>query len=215
MLGGTVIYLLRLFLTSVCREYGQAVITQGLITGLGLGALFLPAIGVVGHYFQRRRAIAMGLTVVGSSFGGVVFPIFLYRLLASIGFGNAVRASSYLILGLLCIANILMRPRFAKARQWPGFLQVSPIKIFSEPIYALSSCRTIPNALADHFGAFNMQIVQIVCCASATILVFSMFDAKNSCRSYNFRCPLWAAVLVSCRQLLLLLQTMSQRLVFG
>jgi MFS family permease len=45
--------------------------------GLGLGLMFIPAVSVVAHHFRKRRAMAMGIVVSGSSCGGIVFPIML------------------------------------------------------------------------------------------------------------------------------------------
>jgi MFS family permease len=46
--------------------------------GVGIGLLFLPAVGAVSHHFQKRRALATGIVVSGSSVGGIIFPISKY-----------------------------------------------------------------------------------------------------------------------------------------
>lgn len=79
--------------------------------GIGCGCLFLPAVGIVSQYFRRRRALAIGLTVTGSSIGGIIHPIMLNRLFPRIGFPQAVRASAYLVLGCCVIAQLLARSR--------------------------------------------------------------------------------------------------------
>jgi len=48
----------------------------------------------------------------GSSIGGVIFPIMLNRLFkSSAGFQWGVRASAFIVLGMLLFANLLMKPR--------------------------------------------------------------------------------------------------------
>ena len=42
-------------------------------TGFGLGLVHLSAMVTVGHYFERRRALATGIAVCGSGVGGFVF----------------------------------------------------------------------------------------------------------------------------------------------
>lgn len=44
-------------------------ITVGFLTGTGLGLLYLPAIVCVGHYFDKKRSLAMGFAVCGSGVG--------------------------------------------------------------------------------------------------------------------------------------------------
>ncbi|KAJ7921141.1 major facilitator superfamily domain-containing protein [Mycena leptocephala] len=61
--------------------------------------------------FQKRHALAMAIVASGSSLGAVVHPIMLNNTLQSLGFENAVRASSALVSGLLIVACLLMRPR--------------------------------------------------------------------------------------------------------
>lgn len=52
---------------------------------LGCGAIFGPAIGVISHWFKKRRGMALGLTAAGSSIGGTVFPIASDRLIREVG----------------------------------------------------------------------------------------------------------------------------------
>lgn len=53
--------------------------------GLANGTLFLPALGCVSHHFFKRRALATGIVVTGSSVGGIVFPISQSALLVVSG----------------------------------------------------------------------------------------------------------------------------------
>ena len=62
-------------------------LSQGVLFGLAVGFGFQPALCVVGHYFRRRRALAMGIVAAGSSVGGVCLPIMFSRLFDQIGFG--------------------------------------------------------------------------------------------------------------------------------
>ena len=46
--------------------------TVGLITGLGFGLMYLPAMDIVEHYFNRRLGLAMGVACCGSGLGQFV-----------------------------------------------------------------------------------------------------------------------------------------------
>lgn len=41
---------------------------------------------VIAHWFNRRRGFAVGLTAVGSSIGGTVFPIAARQLIPLVGY---------------------------------------------------------------------------------------------------------------------------------
>ena len=52
-----------------------------MITGVGLGLLYLPNVVAVSYYFQRRRAFATGIAVCGAGVGCFVFaPLCKYLL---------------------------------------------------------------------------------------------------------------------------------------
>jgi MFS family permease len=52
---------------------------------LACGICFGPTLSVVGHWFKKRRGIALGITAAGSSIGGAVFPIAARNLIDLVG----------------------------------------------------------------------------------------------------------------------------------
>lgn len=76
------------------------------------------------HWFKSKRIFAVGIITAGSSLGGVVFPIMLNHLIASIGFPSAVRATAYLITGCLVISNLLIAPRLPPPKLRPVEMQL-------------------------------------------------------------------------------------------
>ena len=100
-------------MTSLCKEYYQFMLAQGILGGMMQGIMFPPAMAAVGHYFHARRGIAMGVAVAGSSLGGVIFPIALGRMFVNptLGFGWTVRIIGFIILALVLVAMALIRPR--------------------------------------------------------------------------------------------------------
>ncbi|KAH1497207.1 hypothetical protein KXV92_009396 [Aspergillus fumigatus] len=118
-------------MTSLCRKYYQAILAQGILGGLSTGFIFTPSLAAIGHYFQKKRGLAMGICAAGSSLGGLLFPIALKHALYSrrLGFGWGVRVVGFVVLGLLAIACTLVRealpPRKGRLFLLRAFLQPS------------------------------------------------------------------------------------------
>lgn len=109
---GTFLSAFGLLMTSLCHVYWQFMLAQGVLVGIGSGCLFLPSVAVVPQWFEpKRRNIALGIVAVGSSFGGVVFPITFHYLLPHVGFGWAVRVIAFLGLATNIISLALLRVR--------------------------------------------------------------------------------------------------------
>ncbi|KAF8177948.1 major facilitator superfamily domain-containing protein, partial [Mycena galopus ATCC 62051] len=122
--GGSAIYLISSFLLSLAQphHYYQNLLAQGVGMGIGMGAtrilymvlvcFFAPCISITAHYFKQKRGLAMRIMLSGSSVGTVLYPIMINRLFnGNTGFAWGVRAVSFLDLGLLIMANLIMRTR--------------------------------------------------------------------------------------------------------
>lgn len=83
---GSFLVVFGMFMTSLCSQFWQVMLAQGICIGLGSGCLFIPSVGIVSTYFSTRKALATGLAVSGSSIGGVVYSIAFSQLQQQIGF---------------------------------------------------------------------------------------------------------------------------------
>ena len=101
-------------MVSLCDKYYQFILAQSILMGGSVAFLQFPAIAVIGHYFDKRRATALGIVASGSSVGGVVFPVVLSKLLnsSSLSFGWSIRAIGFMILPFMLFACTVIRPRF-------------------------------------------------------------------------------------------------------
>ncbi|KAI1766819.1 MFS general substrate transporter [Hypoxylon sp. FL1150] len=109
----TIIYVVAIMLTSVCTEYYQFILAQGILQGAVMGFLQFPALAAVSQFFTKKRAAALGIVISGSSIGGVVIPIALSKMLngTTLGFGWSVRAVGFLMTPLLSFACLAVGPR--------------------------------------------------------------------------------------------------------
>lgn len=88
---GNLLWLVGIFVTSICRECWHFLLAQVPCVGVANRFLFVPTTSVVSTLFDpSRRSLAIGLIAYGSATGGMVFPIMLNRLFGIIGFGWAL-----------------------------------------------------------------------------------------------------------------------------
>ena len=101
-------FVLSVMLTSLCTDYYQFMLAQGVLGGLTNGLTYTPALTAVNQYFFRKRPLAMGIASSGSSLAGVIFPVALDRMLnkTNLGFGWSVRILGFLMLALSIIACV-------------------------------------------------------------------------------------------------------------
>ncbi|KDQ61330.1 hypothetical protein JAAARDRAFT_30747 [Jaapia argillacea MUCL 33604] len=118
LLFGSIWTVFSLMMVSLATTYWQIILAQGVALGLGLGVLFIPAVSTISHWFKYRRAAANGVLASGSSCGGIIFPIMLNKLAnnPNIGFGWAVRATGFVVMGCLIAANLLLKTRLPKRK---------------------------------------------------------------------------------------------------
>ncbi|KAI0516960.1 major facilitator superfamily domain-containing protein [Xylaria bambusicola] len=116
---GIVVQLLGIFLMSISTKFWQLFLTQGVISGLGAGIYFTPAVSLVSTYFDKRRGLAVGIATAGNSLGGAVYPLIVRELIPKVGFAWTTRVIGFLNLGLLSLAFAFMRPRLPPRKSGP------------------------------------------------------------------------------------------------
>ncbi|KAI6753951.1 hypothetical protein HG530_013127 [Fusarium avenaceum] len=94
-------------LLAECKEYWHFILCLGLFGSIGSSIGAVTAIGVVGKLFTRRRGLAMGLAVMGTSLGGIIYPMMLRATFGKLGWAWSMRLVALVIacltsLGVLC-----------------------------------------------------------------------------------------------------------------
>jgi len=104
-------------------------------------------------YFRKRRAIAGGLTIAGSSLGGVIFPLMAEHLLPNVGFGWTMRTCAFLILGMLAVtylaisSNLQHTPQPFKLSQYLGPMRETNFCIMCISTFFLYCTQNVPLGL--------------------------------------------------------------------
>lgn len=120
---GSALMLTGIFAMSASNEpkYWHLIVTQGVLTGLGVGILFTPTLALVATWFSRRRGLAIGLATTGNSMGGIVYPLIVRQLLPRIGFAWTVRAFGLVSFVCLGVTLVCMRSRLPPRKSGPLF----------------------------------------------------------------------------------------------
>ncbi|KAL2152604.1 hypothetical protein VTH82DRAFT_5788 [Thermothelomyces myriococcoides] len=108
---GSFLVVFGMMMTSLCTQYWQVMLAQGLVIGLGYGCLFVPSVAIVSTYFTTKKSFATGVAAAGSSLGGVIYTIAFSRLQPRIGFPWATRVIGFLALAGLLVSCAVMRVR--------------------------------------------------------------------------------------------------------
>ena len=66
---GSFLVVFGMMMTSLCHSYWQVILAQGIVIGLGNGALFVPSIALLPTYFSKRRALSTGIAITGGNLG--------------------------------------------------------------------------------------------------------------------------------------------------
>ncbi|AOW02163.1 major facilitator superfamily domain-containing protein [Yarrowia lipolytica] len=109
---GTVFTITGIMTTSVCKEYWHFLLAQGICTSIGNSAIYYASLLAATTWFQKKRALALGVVVAGSSLGGTTMPFIFTKLQPRIGFPQTVRAIGYLMIGVCVICTLLVSSRF-------------------------------------------------------------------------------------------------------
>ncbi|KAK0384444.1 hypothetical protein NLU13_8530 [Sarocladium strictum] len=138
LVTGIVLIALGAFSAAQCTQYWQLFLAQGVCLGLGNGFLFCPTIAVTSQYFQKNRALALGLSACGSATGGLIFPSMVRQLLPSIGFAWTMRSIGFIQVGCLIVAFMFLRPRMPP-RKSGSLVDFASFKELDYTCYAIGS----------------------------------------------------------------------------
>ncbi|KAK3051299.1 hypothetical protein LTR09_007695 [Extremus antarcticus] len=108
IMTGSVLIVLGMMMLSLARTYWQILLAQSICVGAGSGMLFTPSLAQVTILFSRRRPIALGMSMIGTGLGGILYPIVFRQLEPTLGFGWATRVIAFIALGTLSVAVVVL-----------------------------------------------------------------------------------------------------------
>uniref|UniRef100_A0A0W0F6Z1 Major facilitator superfamily (MFS) profile domain-containing protein n=1 Tax=Moniliophthora roreri TaxID=221103 RepID=A0A0W0F6Z1_MONRR len=124
------------FVIAECTRYWHFLLCQGFALGLASGMVFGPSMGILGHWFKKRRGLALGVTATGSSIGGTVLPIAARKLIVQVGFPWTMRIIGFILLFILSIPNLTLARRLPPPHVTGGLLN---LRAFKSPVFTVYS----------------------------------------------------------------------------
>ncbi|KAH8589919.1 hypothetical protein B0O99DRAFT_655246 [Bisporella sp. PMI_857] len=153
---GAFLCVFSLCMTSLATEFYQIFLAQRLVFGTGAGAIF-----------------------TGSSFGGVIYPFFLNKVIQDVDFPGALLYAA-LVMGILLVAPCFMIQAWLPREKWDSNTKLFDPTLFKDKQFALYTAgtwlfvpipgRILPPYLGDRNDHFNV----ITTCAflqAATIAI--------------------------------------------
>ena len=112
MLLGSLLMIGALFAASISSTYIELLFSQGIMFGLGLAFVYLPAVSISRQYWKQNHGTANAIVVSGGALGGTIWPYIARQLLSRQGPEGTFR-----VLGYISVACLL-----------PGIWFVQPIR---------------------------------------------------------------------------------------
>ncbi len=94
---------LGLYLTSLVNSIWVGYATYGLGVGIGVSCGYVPMVAVVGAWFEKRRAAAIGIAVTGIGFGTLLMAPLAANLINKYGWRQ-----TYVIFGILSVVILVL-----------------------------------------------------------------------------------------------------------
>lgn len=154
IIAGSFMVVFGTMMTSLCKEYWQIFLAQGLLTGLGLGIVFMPPLSVINSYFVTKRSSALAISATGTGLGSVVLPATIQYLIPQVGFPWAVRCAGFVTLCVAALSVLILRPKLKPRKSGP----IVEWDAFKEGPYLLYALGAFLFFWALYFGFFYVSL---------------------------------------------------------
>ncbi|CZT47388.1 related to monocarboxylate transporter [Rhynchosporium secalis] len=169
---GTTLQIIGFFTAAISTTYWQILLAHGVCLGIAGGLIFVPTMSIAGTYFSKKRPLALAITALGNSVGGLVFAAILQNVLPSLGYAWAMRTCGFVVMATSIPANFVLRPmKLKRARgliiDWGAFKELE-YSLFCTAIFLTFLGMWVP---VFYLGSFGWNIVGIDNKAAASLIL--------------------------------------------
>ncbi|KAM0722722.1 hypothetical protein Q7P37_002163 [Cladosporium fusiforme] len=182
--GGTLLMLVGLFASSACNEFWSLWVTQGLVTGWGMGMVFCSGVLALMSWFDERKiGIAMGLGAAGSCIGGIVYVLLARHFLVVKGFAATMRILGAVATASMIPPNLVFRMRDQRHidRTHKRQTASSPLtwRTFASVTYLSAAAGMFLSFLGVYFGfvyivSFGSEVLHLSDTDATNLLIFML-----------------------------------------
>ncbi|KAF4463212.1 monocarboxylate transporter 2 [Fusarium albosuccineum] len=203
-------------LMAECKTYWQFMLCFGVFGSIGTGIDCTTAIGVVGKIFVRRRGLAIGTAVLGTSLGSIIFPLLLRSTFRSLGWAWSMRIVA-LVVGIATTLGVIYYLPFQRLveansgkKKTQGSASALDLSAWKNPTFVFVSCGVfliefvvfgigglLPTisvgagfTAEDGFGALNSMVSVMVLIMVFMATIFIPFSTTSAPLLYAFS-ALW------------------------
>ncbi|KIJ57248.1 hypothetical protein M422DRAFT_198681 [Sphaerobolus stellatus SS14] len=177
-IGGTVLLSIGLLTAGFCKTVPSLLVTQGIVAGIGAGAMFIPANTVPAQWFSTRRSLAIGIASAGSGVGGIFWAFVLRTIIGRLGYQWALWISAAIAAFLNFIAlfffKVRTNPRSVRQKSiWSG------LKLFKDPKFVTLYCAsalTVFGYLVPYFYVPTYAQTQLQASATTGAILAAIID---------------------------------------
>lgn len=172
-------------MTSLCTQYWQTLLAQGICIGIGNGCLFVPSVAILPQYFTTKNALVNGIAASGSSIGGIIMPFVFVRLQAHVGFGWATRVLGFLSVATTSISLAVMRPRLTPASK----RKLVDLSAFREVEYCFFVCAVFFGFIGFLVPLFYLGLFAASTGATSASFAFYLLPILNAASTFGRIAP--------------------------
>ena len=167
---GTVVFFSGIVLTVVVRSFSALLVAYGVVTAIGLSAVYVVSYATVPRWFGRRRGLATGIATSGLGLGMVTLPPIADRLIVRLGWRGALLSIGVGATIALVAAIFLIRDRpdgseLGLEREFPAGLpeehSFDPSKYRAE-LWAIAASKQFALVLLGWIAVFGTIYVVFV-----------------------------------------------------
>lgn len=127
--SGAVIMTLGLSIGALSTEFWHLIVTQGILFGIGANMAWVPSLAIISHWFDKRKGLAMGISVAGGGVGGLTLAPLTRFLITVLGWPSTLVIISCGCGFILLVSAYFMQTRLPPAKHkdfdFPSFLRDS------------------------------------------------------------------------------------------
>lgn len=130
LLFGTILSFVSFMTLAECTKYWHFIFSLSLCGGFATAAVGTVSLALISHWFDRRRALASGFIMGGSSLGGTIIPLILRTIFPKYGWKWSIRILGFMAIAFYVLGIVLVKARLPRDKNPKA---VVDLKVFLSP----------------------------------------------------------------------------------